>query len=110
MVNEFGEKLDRNGYSHSIVQRDLTRCFLCGRRTGKLDRHEPFNAALRQKSKRLGLWVVLCMDCHQGRDGVHRNADKAEELKWCAQRAAMNEYGWSMADWHREFGKSFEKE
>lgn len=106
--NEYGDPLDRNGYSDSIVQTDMSRCFLCGRRDRKLDRHEVFGSSMRDKSKRLGLWVLLCHDaCHQGEGGVHKDADTARRLKKKAQQAAMNRYGWSETDWHREFGKSF---
>jgi len=108
MKNEYGVPLDRNGYAPSVIQQDETRCYLCGRRNLKLDRHEPFGGPLRDKSKSLGLWVLLCHSgCHQGPDGVHNSADKAQKLKRLAQQAAMEVYGWSTDDWHREFGKSF---
>lgn len=59
MLNEYGETLDRNGYAPSIVQ-DIDGCYFCARQDGKLDRHEIFHGAYRQKSKALGLWVTLC--------------------------------------------------
>ena len=46
--------LDRNGYAPSILQDDLSVCFRCGRSCEKLDRHEVYGAANRQKSKALG--------------------------------------------------------
>ena len=107
MTNEFGAKLDRNGYAESVIQEDNTRCFLCGRRDQKLDRHEVFSGPLRTKCKNLGIWVCLCQDCHQGNHGVHKNVMKAAALKRIAQSRALKHYGWSMEDWHREFGKSF---
>lgn len=108
MKNEYGVPLDRNGYAESVIQQDKTKCFLCGRRNDKLDRHEPFGGALREKSQRLGIWVCLCHSgCHQGPDGVHSNAEKAKKLKRQAQEIAMEYYGWSLDDWHREFGKNY---
>lgn len=107
MKNEYGVVLDRNGYAPSVVTVDHTRCLLCGRRNSKMDRHEPFNGPLREKSKRLGMWVLICHECHQGTDGAHSNGDKARQLKRITQKSAMEFYGWSMDDWHREFGKSF---
>lgn len=98
----------RSEYAPSIIQEDLTCCFLCGRRDRKLDRHEPFGASNRDKSKALGMWVLLCHeDCHEGRHGVHHDAEKSKELKKIAQKAAMETYGWSITDFIREFGKNF---
>lgn len=48
--------LDRCGYSPSIMQDDTSCCYACGKRAGKLDRHEPFGGvAYRDKSKALGI-------------------------------------------------------
>lgn len=103
--------LDRNGYAPSILQNDTSFCYLCGRRDRKLDRHEPFGGAYRDKSKALGLWIVLCHeDCHEGRNGAHGDPAVNRILRQEAQRAAMKTYGWTMNDWHREFGKSFIEE
>lgn len=100
--------LDKNGYSPSIIPyHNPTQCWLCdcnGR--GKMDRHEVFGGAYRTKSKRFGLWVHLCHDdCHL--NGVHKSASAAEILKAEAQRIAMKEYGWSIDDFIREFGKNY---
>lgn len=100
-------KPDRNGYAPSIMQTDTSFCYLCGRRDRKLDRHEPFGGAYRDKSKALGMWVVLCHeDCHEGRNGAHGEAEVNELLRQEAQRAAMKAYGWSTKDFIREFGKN----
>ena len=53
MKNEWGAELDRNGYAPSIVQADTSKCFLCHRSGVKLDRHEIFGNAMRNKSKRM---------------------------------------------------------
>lgn len=106
MTNEYGVKLDRNGYAPSIMQEDLTRCYLCGACDQKLDRHEPFNGPLRGKSKYFGMWVMLCSErCHHG--DVHKHFQTAKKLKEDAQRAAMNEYGWNTNDFIIEFGKNW---
>ena len=66
MKNEFGACLDKNGYAPGIVTFDTDCCFLCGGQDEKLDRHECFGGAMREKSKRLGLWVPLCHNrCHE---------------------------------------------
>lgn len=98
--------MDRNGYNPSIMQTDLHKCFRCGRTTGKLDRHEIYGNANRQKSKRLGLWVVLChQECHL--DGVHAQRKIAEALKQAGQVAAMKTYGWTKEDFIREIGRNY---
>ena len=108
--NEYGAELDQNGYSMSIMMRPLgsEHCALCGRRWGvKLDRHEPWGGANRQKSKRLGLWVYLChTGCHEGPGSVHDDAELAREFRKDAQRAAMLRYGWNREEFIRQFGKN----
>ena len=96
-----------NGYVDSILQ-DCDCCFLCGRRDRKLDRHEVFFGSYRAKSKRLGLWVLLCHEgCHEGREGAQENPELRLMLKRYGQQRAMTVYGWSTEDFIREFGKNY---
>ena len=98
--------LDRNGYAPSIMQNDVSYCFICGRTDRKLDRHEVFGASNRKKSKALGLWVMLCHDtCHL--NGVHKNAADALILKEEAQRVAMLRYGWTKEDFIKKIGRNY---
>lgn len=100
--------LDKNGYAQSIIpEHSETQCWLCWRNgRGKMDRHEVFGGAYREKSKRLGLWVHLCHDaCHL--NGVHKEASTAKMLKEDAQYHAMKVYGWTTEDFIREFGKNY---
>lgn len=98
--------LDRNGYAPSILQEDLSCCFNCGHSDEKLDRHEVWGAANRQKSKALGLWVNLCHNsCHLY--GVHQNAVIADRLKKKAQRIAMEHYGWTIEDFIKVIGRNY---
>lgn len=102
------KKLDKNGYAASILTDDLEHCFLCGRCDRKLDRHEAIGGPYRSKSKADGLWVPLCHeDCHEGRNGVHGDAQKARELRQYAQKEAMYHYGWSLDEWRQRYGKSY---
>lgn len=107
--NEYGQPLNKNGYAPSIMQTELDRCYRCGRTDGKIDFHEVFGGvANREKSKRLGLWVMLChSSCHQGRHGVHMDANEARYLHELGQKAAMEAYGWTKEDFIREFGKNY---
>lgn len=103
---KYGKRQDKHGYAPSIIQTDLSRCFWCGRSGGKLDRHEVFGASNRSKSKRLGLWVMLCHDeCHI--NGVHAHKEISDVLKRKAQAAAMKAYNWMKEDFIREFGRNY---
>ena len=59
-------KKERNRFS--ILQEDNTKCFVCGRQLKKLDKHEAFGGANRQKSMQHGLVYYLCRKCHQKAD------------------------------------------
>ena len=86
-------------------------CFLCGRNGTEdpLEEHHIFNGPYRKKSERYGLTVRLCAHrCHNGGpDSVHRNQDVDRELKQRGQRKAMEENGWSVEEFIREFGKNY---
>lgn len=105
--------MDKSGYAPSIMQDTVFEpfCYLCGANGAidKLDRHEVFGGPYREKSKRMGLWVLLCHnDCHIfGPLAAHNNASTALRLKQDAQRRAMEAYGWSIEDFIREFGKNY---
>lgn len=104
--------MDKSGYAPSIMQDTVFEpcCYLCGANGAlKLDRHEIFGGPYREKSKRLGLWVLLCHhECHIfGPLAAHNNASTALRLKQEAQRRAMEAYGWSIEDFIREFGKNY---
>ena len=100
-------KLDRNGYAPSLLQKDLSYCFLCKRRDRKLDRHELWQGAYRKKSKETGMWVMLCHDdCHEGRNGVHQNPARAHELRQLGQMVLM-EHGWTVDDVRQAFGRNY---
>lgn len=104
MTNEYGVTLDRNGYAPSIVQ-DIEGCYYCATQCGKLDRHEVFHGASRKKSKALGLWVLLCHDCHMTLH--HSDAALDALLKRQGQRVAMRHYGWSEDEFRARFGKNY---
>lgn len=101
--------MDKNGYNPSIMQKDLSRCFICGASGVKLDRHEiyhgDFKGVIRAKSKRCGLWVMLCYNCHHG--GAHGRRDIADLLKREGQQRAMDCFGWNTDEWIAEFGKNY---
>ena len=101
--------MDDNCYNPSVVQQITDyRCFLCGRTSGKMDRHEIFHGAYREKSKELGLWVTLCHADHMRLHHLEPRLDK--RLKRMGQRAAMNCLGWTKEKFIREFGKNYLEE
>lgn len=104
MTNEYGIKLDSNGYAPSIVH-DTTCCWCCFRSDGDLVRHEIFNGnGLRKKSKALGLWVTLCPQCHEA---IHADAERRKALKAFGQMEAMDYYGWDKQRFFSEFYKNY---
>jgi hypothetical protein len=105
MVNEYGAPLDSNGYAPSIIQDDLSYCYLSFRTDGKLDRHEIFPGAYRGKSKRLGLWVMLNHELHL--HITQTDCLPQYELKRIAQQIAMERYGWTKQEFIRQFGKNY---
>lgn len=88
-------------------------CWLCGRNGADdpLDRHHIFGGANRAKSEKYGLVVDLCHNrCHIfGKYAAHRCAATMQELRRYGQRKAMEENGWTTADFIREFGKNYEE-
>lgn len=91
----------------SIIQKDKTRCFLCGMvgYIEPLDKHHIFGGALRSKSEKYGLTVYLHHSrCHIfGENSVHVNAQINRKLQAIAQREAMKKYNWSVEDFRKEF-------
>ena len=90
MQNEYGAKLDRNGYAPSILMGSGDFCSLCFRRDRPLHRHEVFHndfgGVMRKKSKNYGLWISICDECHRR---IHENPKEQLRLKEWAQRNAM---------------------
>lgn len=95
----------------SIIQKDKTRCFLCGMigYVEPLDKHHVFGGALRKKSERYGLTVYLHHDrCHIfGEKSVHKCAAIDRKLKAHAQKVAMEHYGWDVERFIKEFYKNY---
>lgn len=95
--------MDSNGYNPSILGNG-SRCAVCSR-TGALQRHEVFHGAYRQKSKRYGLWISICPECHYQ---VHNSDGKLDRrLKAWAQEQAMTVYQWDISDFRKQFGKNY---
>ena len=109
MKNDYGVKLDHNGYAPSIIPDHCASCcWNCGKNgaSDPLNRHEIFYGPYREKSKRLGLWVYLChSECHL--NGVHKDTELDLRLKQVGQYAAMKHYHWDKDEFRREFGRNY---
>lgn len=99
--NEYGIPLDKNGYAPSLMQHDQC-CYICMALTAA--RHEVYGGPIRQKSKRLGLWLYLCPTHH---DMMHAHPRKALALKREMQRLAMAHYGWTTDRFICEIGRNY---
>ena len=80
--------MDRNGYNKSILNTEYGTCFICGK-SGHTHRHEVFGGARRTASKKHGLWVNLCPDCHRR---VHKDGSLALDLKEITQKEFMKNH------------------
>ena len=82
-------KLDRNGYSPSLLNKADNECYLCHKQ-GALQRHEIYGASNRDFSKKLGMWIDVCPRCHSL---IHNNPVDHIPLKQEGQRIFEREYG-----------------
>lgn len=92
-------------------EQPLEACFLCGRNGSMdpLERHHIFGGAYRSKSEKYGLVVYLCgKRCHrEGAQSAHRCRETREKLRRYGQRKVMQEQGWDVARFIREFGRNY---
>lgn len=94
----------------SILQKDSTKCLICGSRRW-LEWHHVFGAALKKKSEKYKLMARLCHYCHnEPPNGVHQNSEIRRKLQAFAQKKAMRHYGWSADDFRKEFYKNYLEE
>ena len=93
----------------SIIQKDRSRCYLCGKNASfePLDEHHVYGGlGYRDLSEKYGLKVYLHHHtCHLY--GVHKDASLGYELKRNVQKQAMEYYHWSVDDFIAIFGKSY---
>lgn len=88
----------------SIVQKDGSRCFVCGRMTG-LECHHILAGPNRKWSDQYGLTVMLCQEHHTGKNGAQYNRDLGDSLKRLAQIAFEARY--SHEEWMNVFRKNY---
>lgn len=88
----------------SIVQKDGSRCFICGKMTG-LECHHVLGGPNRKWSDAYGLTVMLCQEHHTGKNGAQYNRQLGDSLKRLAQIAFEARY--SHDEWMRIFRKNY---
>ena len=88
----------------SIIQKDGSRCFICGRVTG-LECHHILGGPNRKWSDAYGLTVMLCQEHHTGKNGAQYNRQLGDSLKRLAQIAFEARY--SHDDWMKIFRKNY---
>ena len=74
----------------SILTKDLTRCYLCGKPKEHL--HEIYFGKNRVNSMKWGCVAPLCYECHQGKNGVHNNHEVDIILKQTCQKVFEQTY------------------
>ena len=75
---------------------------------GLVERHHIFGGALRKKSEKYGLVVLLSPWMHrEGPEAAHRSGDTREKLKKYGQRKCMIEQGWDVDRFVAEFGRNW---
>lgn len=96
-------KKEKNRFS--ILQKENCKCFLCKRELKKLDKHEAFSGANRQKSIEWGLVYYLCRKCHSKAD-----VDKNTRIKLhnYAREKFIKKY--NKEKFLEEFGKNYIKD
>ena len=101
--NEYGVKLDKNGYAPSLFVQEPFRCFSCGR-FGETARHEIFGGSRRSASKALGLWVNVCPARH---NAIHASGELQDRYHRQGQLLAEVTYHWNHDDFRRRFYKNY---
>lgn len=99
----------------SIIQKNRSRCYLCGRSRSAgnpLDEHHVFFGPQKKTSEKYGLKVYLCSRrCHNfDPDSVHMNAERCRALQAEVQKIAMAHYGWTIQDFIRIVGRNYTEE
>lgn len=89
----------------SIIQDDENTCYLCGR-SGPLEKHHICaGVANRKISERENIYVMICHECHVGKNGAQYDKMKNLRLKQDAQFAYERKH--SRAEWMKLFGKNY---
>lgn len=91
----------------SSILQDKRVCYICGTEQGLETHHVFFGSANRKLSDQDGCVVYLCRNHHTGGAGVHFNKKIDNTIKERCQRAWMETYELTEADFIRRYGRSY---
>ena len=91
---------------YSVLQDDLTECYVCRTTQNIHIHHVFFGTANRKNSEKYHFVVALCQEHHTGRTGAHFNKDLDMHLKKFAQEHFEANLG-TRTDFRGIFGKSY---
>lgn len=94
---------------YSILQKDITKCYICGR-NGKLHIHEVFyGTANRKKSIEDGCCIWICPEHHNmSNNGIHFNKKIDNEIKIIMRNKWCEYYNKTLEEFIGRYGKSYE--
>lgn len=78
---------------NSIVTDDWEKCFICQSQRNLQEHHIFFGTGNKKLSTKYGLTVPLCIFCHTGDKGVHKNYQLNLYVKRIAQVKFEKKYG-----------------
>ena len=87
-------------------------CDICGKYSFELEHHHVFHGVGRRDlSEKYGAVAMLCPCCHrEGENAVHRSGATRLALQMSTQYRVMQEQGWDLNRWLKEFGKKRDAE
>ena len=87
----------------SILQNNPDDCYICGFKA--CHKHHCIGGTARRKlAEKDGLYVRLCLTCHQN---LHDHNEQELRMHQVAQKAWMEHYGKSEDDWRKRYIKSY---
>lgn len=87
---------------------DNKRCYVCGVDKNLHLHHIYYGLANRKQSEKYGCTVYLCGIHHNlSNAGVHFNKALDNELKQKCEQWCLKEYGWTIEDFIKQFGRNY---
>lgn len=110
MIEKPGKKKKRkavaDGKRFSILTDELDVCYVCGMERD-VELHEIFFGGNRNNSKRYGLVVPLCPECHQGTHGVHGSKGHFLDMTLKEEGQVAFEKRYPATEFIKVFGRNY---
>lgn len=92
---------------NSIIQKDLTKCYVCGT-TINIHIHHVFEGRNRKNSDKDGCIVALCGRHHNlSNEGVHFNKKLDDDLKKICEYKWLEYYDKEIKDFIKKYGRNY---